>query len=85
MIHLVLSRSGVNACEGVVEADDIVVFLGDGVRVGRQIGSCACYSHDLDLRAYGVVEPKHDDRPTPISMSEIVDFICAHPNSATWK
>ena len=85
MIHLVLSRSGADACEGVVEPDDIVVFLGDGVRVGRQIGSCACYVHELDLQASGVVGPNRDDRPAPVSMSAIVDFICAHRNSATWK
>lgn len=82
MLHLVQSRSGLEKCKSIVQQDDDVVFIGDGVLCAQAIANCRVFIQMDDATRCGV---SVGENGKPCSMNELVELVAQHDQTVSWR
>ena len=84
VLHLLSNPGAVASCLAAVAADDVVLFLGDGVYALTVPPNTAVRTGVLrdDAESRGVAVP---DQVRPLSQADFVDWVVAYDTSVTWR
>ena len=82
MLHLVQSRNGLVKCKQYVQPGDDVVFIGDGVICVASVAHCRVHVSDEDAIRFGI---EIGETASRCSMSDLVELVALHHNSASWR
>lgn len=75
MIHLVFSVNGAERCREHVQANDVVVMLGEGTYVQNKIGDSAQYVMAADIQQRGLEIPS---TAQALDHDDLVDLVVQH-------
>ena len=81
-IHLVFSKQGWQSCEPLLNADDQVIFLGDGVYVAATATFANVQVLNEDLMVRGL---SHLERVRVIDYTELVQLCAEHTPCVSWN
>lgn len=82
MLHLIQTKEGLAKCRKVIQQEDAVVFLAEGVTCQEPIFDCDVYVNHADLDRF---DTELVDGVQSCNMADIVNLTSLHTSSATWR
>lgn len=82
MLHIVYSKNGLKLCLEILNPEDYVLFVGNGVYHARELDCCLSYALAPDVQARGIEIPAE---VRLVSFDDWANLVANTPKSATWK